>query len=193
MSREHLARRSSPSATAARVAAIMFSLFIVRTSPAQDQDPLKDCTALKLTPIECARKHEKEFDAIQEDYSRQHLGVIERDGLRDGPVKGPFDTWQDYFDGKLTTVWAGYYFPDPRDGTLFVGLGESDVNGKEYPSPVKAGPLRIISVIDGIVQLRTRAGTFAVYSGDGEAHPSVRIDHVTYFTFDLRTLKYVKR
>ena len=191
MSREHLARRSPPSATSLSFLAII-SLLMVKSAEAQD-DILKDCA--KLTVIECSRKHAKELDAIDQGVFEKGLGVIARGGSRNGPVKGDFNGWYDYIDGKLITVWAGYYFPDPRGGTLFVDVeGDGgDGNGKEYPPPVKAGPIRIISVIDGIVQLRTRAGTFAVYSGDGEAHPSVRIDHVTYFTFDLRTLKYVKR
>ena len=184
-------RNQSHSRAAADALIGLFAVLLLMPNSASAQDDLvRQCT--QLTAQECFKLHEKESDAIREAYNAQQMGVIGRGAVRPDPVKGQFDLWQDNLDGKFYSVWAGYFFPDPRDGSLYVGL-ETDVSGKAYPPPVKAGPLSIISVIDGIVQLRTRAGTFAVYSGDGEAHPSVRIDHVTYFTFDLRTLKYVKR
>lgn len=81
--------------------------------------------------------------------------------------------WQDYVNGVFTTVYAGAFADDPQQGFVYVlkDLPDGNIDGAMYPTPAKAGELRI-TVKNGL--------RFILAAGGGRT-----------FTFDLATRTFV--
>jgi hypothetical protein len=135
--------------------------------------------------------------ASAQSLSKEHVSEVSDDlGIKPetyiGGVKGKFDEWTGYVDGKLFDVAAGYEFTDPLRGELFVS-DHPDALGDYYETLAHSGPIDIVAENGGVLTLKTKVGTFEK-SGDefGKGHTFIKVDHSTTFYFDLRSRKFIK-
>jgi hypothetical protein len=107
-------------------------------------------------------------------------------------LKGEFDEWLGYVDGKVYDAKAGYEYANPMVGRLYVSDHPTTL-GSYYETPTHSGPIEIVAEHNGILTLRTRLGAFQK-SGDefGSGESLVRITTVTTFYFDLRHRRWLR-
>jgi hypothetical protein len=125
-----------------------------------------------------------------QEWLKEHVGHVVSDAEVAG-VKGYFDEWAGFVDGRLVDVAAGYEFSDPMVGVIFISdLASSQ--GRRFQTPVHAGPVTIDSEQDGILVLKTIPGRYEK-TGDefGNGHDLVTISDQRKFRFDLRANRFI--
>jgi hypothetical protein len=124
------------------------------------------------------------------EWLADHIGVVVRDVDVAG-VKGIFDEWAGFVDGKLFDVTAGYEFIDPLAGEMFVSDRNASL-GTLYETPVRAGPITIEGEHNGILILKTVPGRFeGIKDYDSHQANFVTVVEVKRFYFDLRTRRFI--
>jgi len=123
------------------------------------------------------------------EWLSENVGIITSAEI--AGVKGFFDQWAGFIDGKLVIISAGYEFSDPSIGEIFVSDGTTS-SGIKFEIPNHVGPVAITRVQNGVATLATVPGRYE-RSGDNVSDQDkfLQVSTIQKFYFDLRRNQFV--
>ena len=100
----------------------------------------------------------------------------------------PTSSWRGYVNGELITTAGSALIRDPLQGVVFIANLEVGIStSKTYPTPRATGPVKIVAESNGVLTLKSVAGTYEVYHKDTNTRESVKVPGGTTYYFDVKT------
>jgi len=132
--------------------------------------------------------------AEERAHSSEELGInADLDDV--AGVYGDFcNAWVGYIDGRRVRVVAGYEYKNPLIGILWMTDGTKSGITEVFETPTSTGPACVASEHDGILTIRSEAGTF-LRRDRGAATNSeeqVATSGNGLYQFDIRTEQFLK-
>jgi hypothetical protein len=103
----------------------------------------------------------------------------------------PVNGWIGYINNTLVQAGGSNVAANPKQGVLFVMEAENISSSKVYPTPTATGPVKIVAENNGILTLKSIAGTNEMYSEtDARVSGGVKTPGGDTYYFNLITRQF---